>query len=59
LIAVKIFGVFEVLVVLFILLGDSLGGALYVLSILGEIFFLVWGKYLAGSFRTWNYNQYE
>jgi hypothetical protein len=54
-----VFGVFEVLVVLLIVLGDGLGGLLYVLSIVGEIFFLLWGRYVAGSIASWNNNQLE
>jgi len=33
--AVKMFGAFEILVVLLIIVGDNLGGVLYVLSVLG------------------------
>lgn len=56
-VAVKIFGVFELLVVLLIVLGDSLGGVLYVVSIIGEIFFLVWARYVAGTIAVWNNTQ--
>jgi hypothetical protein len=56
---VKVFGVFEVLVVLLIVLGDSLGGLFFVLSVVGEIFFLVWGRFVAGTIASWNNAQLE
>jgi hypothetical protein len=43
-----------VLVILLIIVGDGLGGFLYTLSILGEIFFLIWAKFAAGSIASWN-----
>lgn len=55
----KVFGVFEVLVVLLIVLGDSLGGVLFLLTVLGEIFFLLWGRFVAGTIATWNNAQLE
>lgn len=53
-VAVKIFGAFEVFVVLMIVLGDGLGGTLYLLTLVFEIFFLLWGKLVAGSIAQWN-----
>jgi hypothetical protein len=43
--------------VLLIVLGDGLGGFLYVLTILAEIFFLAWGKFTAGSINNWTHPQ--
>jgi hypothetical protein len=40
-----------------IILGDGLGGTLYVLTIIAEIFFLVWGKFTAGSISNWTIPQ--
>lgn len=53
-VAVKIFGAFEVFVVLMIVLGDGLGGTLYLLTLVFEIFFLLWGKLAAGSIAQWD-----
>lgn len=47
------------LVVLLIVLGDSLGGLLFLLTVLGEIFFLVWGRFVAGTIASWNNAQIE
>jgi hypothetical protein len=48
-----------VLVVLLIILGDGLGGSLYVISVLGEIFFMLWGRYVAGNITSWTNSQLE
>lgn len=44
---------------LLIVLGDSLGGLLFLLTVLGEIFFLVWGRFVAGTIASWNNAQLE
>ena len=44
---------------LLIVLGDSLGGLLFMLTVLGEIFFLVWGRFVAGTIASWNNAQLE
>jgi hypothetical protein len=46
-----------VLVVLLIVFGDGLGGALYVVSIIGEILFLVKARHAAGTLDSWNNGQ--
>lgn len=37
-----------------IVLGDGLGGTLYLLTLVFEIFFLLWGKLAAGSIAQWD-----
>ena len=54
--AVKIFGAFECLVVLLIIVGDSMGGFLYVLSVMGEIGFLLWGRHVKSKLISWSYH---
>jgi hypothetical protein len=54
--AARIFGLFEALVVLLIIFGDSLGGTLFVLSVVGEIFFILWPKVLGGKIQSWSPN---
>ena len=52
--AVKIFGAFECLVVLLIIVGDGLGGLLYVLSVAGEIGFLLWARHTKNKLASWS-----
>jgi hypothetical protein len=58
-VGVMIFGLFEALVTLLIIFGDSLGGFLYVVSILLEIFLLVWPHFVNKTLQTWNFTQLE
>ena len=37
-----------------IVLGDWIGGSLYLLTLVFEIFFLLWGKLAAGSIAQWD-----
>jgi hypothetical protein len=55
----RIFGLFEALVALLIIFGDSLGGFLYVLSIIFEIFFLVWPRVVSKTLAHWSFGQLE
>ena len=52
--AVRIFGLFEALVVCLIVFGDNLGGFLYVVSILLEVFFLLWPRFVSKTLCEWN-----
>jgi len=45
-----------VLVVLLIIFGEGLGGFLYVLSVVGEFFFLSWPKFVAGKLNECNFD---
>lgn len=37
-----------------IVLGDWIGGSLYLLTLVFEIFFLLWGKLAAGTIAQWD-----
>jgi hypothetical protein len=54
---VRIFGLFEALVVLLIVLGENLGGIFYVLSLIFEVFFLLWPKIAAQKLNVWNFSE--
>jgi len=56
---VGIFGLFEALVALLIITGDSLGGIFYLISISAEIFFLVWASVVAKTITKWSFVQLE
>ena len=43
--------------VLLIIVGDELGGLLYMVSVLGEIGFLMWARNMKGKLTTWNYKE--
>jgi|JI10StandDraft_1071094.scaffolds.fasta_scaffold870738_2 hypothetical protein len=54
---VRIFGLFEALVSALIVFGDPLGGFLYLVSIVFEIFFLIWPRFLTNTIAKWNLGQ--
>jgi hypothetical protein len=51
---VRIFGLFEALVSALIVLGDPLGGFLYIVSIVFEVFFLLWPRFLKNTLAKWH-----